>query len=292
MKFPFFSRDKDAAKDDAATDAAELPESTETKPVAVAEARRGGGPATLSLTLRDLLVVTWAVPAERIRPHVPEKLPLDLLPGPEGERIAFVQTLCAYYESARWSPLPERVGSSYHQVSHRVLTRREKKRGTFVLRTYVSTSEAHGTQRSATRDADYARFSLHIDGDPARGTYRSYTVRCVGDLGQANLEVRALPETPETPPAPFGKWADMVDFLTDRPENYFRASTPKTGIGLLPVEQGRITEPRHAEVVSAKQTLWTETNILSSEELLKPLSVLMVAAVPLSSYPPRYARLG
>jgi hypothetical protein len=281
MKLPFQKRPADNGQEG---------DTGEQRPKGAPLAAPRGGAATLSATMRDLLVITYAVPADTVRPHIPEKLPLDMLPDPEGERLAFVQTLCAYHESARWSPLPEHVGSSYHQVSHRVLTRREGKRGAFVFRTYVSTSEAHGTQRSAARDADYGRFSVYIDGDPARGTYKSYSIRAVGDLGKTAVEVKALAETPEAPPAPFGKFEEMIAFLTDRSENYFRASAPKAGIGLLPIQQGAITAVSYGEMVSAKQSIWTEMGIVSAEAQMMPLNILLAPSVPFTSYPPRYAR--
>lgn len=270
-----------------------------------AEAKGGAG--TFAATLRDLLVVTYAVPPARVAPHLPPGLVLDRLPGPEGEPIAFVQVLCAFHEDARWSPLPGGVGQDFHQVTYRVLARKAAKEkenkdsksisvpGVWVLRTFVSASELHLTQRAVGREADFARFSLYIDGDPARGTYRSYSVRAVGDTGITDLKVRILPDAPP-PPIPFGKTEDMVAFLTGREENYYRASVPKDAVGLLPTRQGPLS-PVWGELTSARLTALTDPkarqglDILTAAELTNPLAVFVQPALTLYSYPPRLAKL-
>jgi len=248
-----------------------------------------GNAATGTTLERDLLIVTYAVPATRVRAHLPEGLSPDLLPGPDGEPLAFLQTLCAYHEDARWSPLPGFAGTSFHQVAYRILTRRAGKRGVFILRTFVSTSELHATKRAIAREADYARFTFFIDGDPARNANHRYHIRAVGDLGQTNLEVKALPEPPPVP-APFGKAEDMVTFLTQREENYFKASVPKNAIGLSPTRHDPLS-PAYGELAAARLTPWTELKLLTPDELLHPLAVYLQAALTVYAYPPRLVRL-
>jgi hypothetical protein len=249
-----------------------------------------GSAATGTTLERDLLIVTYAVPAARVRAHLPEGLSPDLLPGPDGESLAFLQTLCAYHEDARWSPLPGFAGTSFHQVAYRILTRRAGKRSVFILRTFVSTSELHATKRAIAREADFARFTFFIDGDPARNAYHRYHIRAVGDLGQTNLEVNALPEPPPVP-APFGKADDMVTFLTQREENYFKASVPKNAIGLSPTRHDPLT-PAYGELATAPRlTPWTELKLLTPDELQHPLTVYLQAALTVYAYPPRLVRL-
>lgn len=252
-----------------------------------------GGPVSATFTLRDLLVVTYAVPAERVRPHVPADLPLDMLPGPDGERLAFLQTLCAFHADARWSLLPEGVGQSFHQVTQRVLVRRESRRGTFLLRAFVGSDEAHTAQRAVNRNAEFARFSVYIAGDPARATYQRYSVRAVADQAQAQLDVR-LPSTTDegTPPLPFATLTEAAAFLVDRPDTYFRASAPRTGIGLQPWRYGPLPDPLVGEVTAARNTLWTglPLALLTPEDLLKPYATLLFPSVLVTSGAPRYAR--
>ncbi|MES2459449.1 MAG: DUF2071 domain-containing protein [Armatimonadota bacterium] len=288
------------------------------------------GAATITGTLRDYLVVTWAVPADKVRPQVPAELPLDVLPNASGELTAFLQVVCFYGENIHWSPLQnDPLAQSYHQVTYRLLTRYKNKRGAFNLRSYFSTEEVRNTQRVVAREVDYARFFVHINGDPARNTYSSYNLRAVGDRGQTSVEVTfdaseaaettsastpfadfdemaqyltqmavaedaekaaiAVPVKAVPIPAPFSKFEDMSLFLTQREEVYFASSAPKTGIGLTPVHHEPL-QPRSGILKSARASLFTDQKLLTPEDLLQPVAVLLQPSFTLTTYPPRLAR--
>jgi hypothetical protein len=264
-------------------------EETERDDASDAETAPRGGVASSTTTLRDLLIVTYAVSVDKAKALVPEGLPLDKLPGPDGELTAFAQTLVAYHEDARWSPLPGAVGASFHQISYRLLTRLDGKKGAFEVRTFTSSSELHITQRALHRSADYARMTLFIDGNPARAQYRSYTVRASGDLGKTELDVNVLPDAP-TPPAPFSSTTDMVSFLADRDEIYFRASAPKDRVRRMVVDSGAYA-PLFGEVTYARLTTWTELGLLASDDLMRPLAVVIQPALPVVARTPRLAKL-
>lgn len=248
---------------------------------------RGGATTTTSI-LRDLLIVTYAVPAGRVAGILPDGLPADVLPGADGELVAFVQTVCAFHENSRWSPLPDGAGRSFHQASYRILTRREKRRSAFEWRTFVSTSETHAAKRTLDNHADYARFSFFIDGDPARASYRRYTIRAVGDLGKTELEVCALPEPPPVP-APFGSLADMTDFLTRRDDYYADAPLLKTRYALT-AQTHDLLNPVYAELTAAKLTPFTLAGVLTAQEALTPLCVLLQPSLTIYSRPPRLVK--
>ena len=124
------------------------------------------GVATTTATLRDMLLVTWALPADRLRPHVPAALPLDRLPGPDGASLAFVQVLIALRLGARWSPLPNTWGESFRQAEVRALVRVDGRRGAFVLRSYVSHAALASALLPVARSVDEGRFSFYVAGDP------------------------------------------------------------------------------------------------------------------------------
>jgi hypothetical protein len=80
-----------------------------------------------------------------------------------------VQVVCFYGENVHWSPAAERPDGAVLPPGHvSLLTRRENKRGVFNLRSYFSSEEVRNTQRVVAREVDYARFFVHINGDPAR----------------------------------------------------------------------------------------------------------------------------
>lgn len=248
----------------------------------------GRGAATATVTLRDFLVITHAVPEARVRPHVPVGLPLDTRPDPQtGEPLAFVQTTCFFNDNLHWSPLGERgPGLSYHQSTYRILVKRGERRGAFFLRTYVGTSESFAAQRAIAREVDYAPFAVHVAGDPVRARYDAYTVRAIGERGQTALDVRAG-TVPVAPLFPDGN--DEAFFLTQREEGYFHAATG--GVGLMPVEHAPM-RPIAAELVAARLTLWTDDlSVLEKDDLLRPVSVLIQPFVVFTTFPPRPASL-
>ncbi|MBC8104151.1 MAG: DUF2071 domain-containing protein [Cytophagales bacterium] len=252
------------------------------------------GAATITGTLRDYLVVTWAVLADTVRPHVPQDLPLDVLPGADGALTAFLQVVAFYGENVHWSPLKnDPLAQSYHQVTYRVLTRYQNKRGSFAMRSYFSAEDARNAQRVIARESDFARFFVYINGDPARETYTNYHLRAVGDRGQTSVEVRfaAEGETDKTPPipAPFAKFEDMTLFLTQREESYFAASAPKNGIGRSPVRHEMLT-PRLGTLGAARASLFTDLRLLTPDDLLRPIAVLLQPSFTLTTYPPRLAK--
>lgn len=252
------------------------------------------GAATLSGTLRDFLLLTWAVPAETVRPHVPEGLTLDVLPGPEGDLRAFIQVACFYHENFHWTPM-KGGGESFHQVTYRVLTRRQGKRGVFDLRAYLSSDDARNGLRVLAREADFARFTVYITGDPAREQYLGYSLRAVGDRGQTSIEI-TFPEAdtaaaPAAAPAPFARFEDMTQFLTQREEEYFAASVPKDAVGMAPLHHEPLTPRANGVLQSARASLFTDLGLLTPDEVLKPLAVLLQPAFALTAYPPRLVRL-
>lgn len=247
------------------------------------DSRRGA--VTFTVTLRDLLIVSYAVPAERARVYVPDALPLDTFPGPDGARLAFLQTTCAFHENVRWSPLAGNgPGLSFHQSAYRILTRRNGRRGAFVLRTAVSTASAHLLGRAVAREVDEANFFVHVPGDPTGKRCDGYTLRAVGERGQTALDVRGLPQDAPIPAVPFADRNEMVFFLCQREENYFETATG--GLGMIPVEHKPL-RPVSAELVAARLSLWTDWGLLFPDDLLRPVSVLVQPAVALTAFPPR-----
>ena len=247
------------------------------------------GAATFTVTLRDFLIVSHAVPAERARAHVPAGLPLDTRPDPQtGEPLAFLQTTCFFNDNLHWSPLGGRgPGLSYHQSTYRILVKQGERRGAFFLRTYVGTSESFAAQRAIAREVDYAPFAVHVAGDPVQGRYDAYTVRAISERGQTALDVRAGAAPVNSL---FTDANDEAFFLTQREEGYFHAPTGR--VGLMPVEHAPMHPARAAELIAARLKLWTDDlALLEKDDLLRPVSVLIQPNVVFTTFPPRPASL-
>ena len=188
-----------------------LPDPASNDPASPATPTKGGA-ATATFTLRDLLLVTYAVAPGAVRPLVPEGLPLDLLPTETGETVAFVQTLCAWQEDARWSVLPAGMGQSFHQIVYRVLTRKGGQKGAWAYRTYLSQDETRLASRAVSRDTEFARFSAYIAGDPGAGNLP--VLHRPGNRRRgANPPCRPVPARRARPPAravrPRRRYADV-----------------------------------------------------------------------------------
>lgn len=267
----------------------EKPEEKAPEKPSTAENPRGGV-ATTTATLRDVLAVTHAVPVDKVRPLLPEGLAPDLLPAFDGEPMAFVQTVCAYYEDARWSLLPGGVGAaSYHQITYRILTRREGRRSVFLVRTFVSNSELSFSRRALEKTVDHARLTVYVDGDPARATYKRYNVRAAGDTGKTEMEV-TVHSTPPAPPIPFRSPEELTTFLLQRDETYFRAGAMRSRISLAPARLGPLV-PVYGELTSARLTPWADLGLIQPEDMTRAFAVHLLASLTVVASPPRLVRL-
>ena len=241
------------------------------------------GLATATATLRDLLIVTWAVPEEKLRPLVPESLPLDRLPTADG-LCGFVQFTCALHEATRWSPLPEALGDSYHRADVRVLVRPEDGDaqgvpGAFVIASYVSAPGIVGALYPVAKGADEGRFTLHVAGNPATETFSGYTVRISTDGIQAEVEVKNAPEG--APTTPFGPWESLTPYLTGRPSQLWAA---RVGAGLT-------LFPTHQEPLAAQPGVLVRAQLsaLPGIDLSEAVAVHYQPALASTAYPPRKA---
>ncbi len=253
---------------------------------------KGAGTATLRLS--DIAVLTYTVPLERVTPLVPDGFIPDRLPDASGEPVAFVQTTCAFCEEARWSPAPEGTGEAYREITYRVLGRAEKgKPGVCIVRAFYSADRVYLAQRALQKEADFARTSVHISGDPVRGSFNGYQLRTVADRGTTEWEI-ATAADPDAVPAPFGNRDDMTRFLLRREATYFALSTgPKGWTGYAPVALPvELPAPTIARLVSARLTPWRELGVLSVEAANTPQSVLYLPALTVTAYPPRPVKFG
>jgi hypothetical protein len=275
-------------------------------PVQQKEQRRAvaiKNPLTATSSLLDLVVITWAVPAERVASLVPKGLSLDRLPNAEGELTAFVQFACALHAGRRWSPLPANSGDAFHRADFRVLVRptnapsgSDKTPATFLLQALLSTEEARLSMRAIAKEAKFGRFALHIAGNPALGVCERYeltlrddnsqTTQITAEGGSAEDNIKDAVEN--SAPAPFASSEDMAKFLLARDETYYAGSL--SGVGKVPFTRSEYN-PKPMRLLSAKIPFFVNQNILTESELAKPLCTLYQPGLVASVYPPRSAVL-
>src|SRR5690349_8258482 len=73
---------------------------------------------TIDDWLRPAMLVTWAVAAERVLPHVPPPLLLDTVPGPDGAPLALL-TVAAVLNVNLHSRLTPRLRLTFAQANYR-----------------------------------------------------------------------------------------------------------------------------------------------------------------------------
>jgi Uncharacterized conserved protein (COG2071) len=249
-------------------------------------------PLTATSSLLDLVVVTWAVPAERVASLVPKGLSLDRLPNAEGELTAFVQFACALHAGRRWSPLPANSGDAFHRADFRVLVRPSvgevRTPATFLLRAMLSTEEARLSMRAIAKEAKFGRFVLHIAGNPALGECERYELTLRDDDSQTTQITAEAKSADDPVPTPFASSSDMARFLLARDETYYAGSL--SGVGKVPFTRNEYV-PKPLQLVSAKLPFFSSQNILTESEIAEPLCVLYQPNLAVSVYPPRSAAL-
>ena len=260
-------------------------------------------PLTATSNLLDLIVITWAVPTERVAALIPSGLSLDRLPNAEGDLVAFVQFACALHAGRRWSPLPASTGDAFHRADFRVLVRptatpvksdnitntNRKTPATFLLQTHLSTEEARISMRAVAKEARFGRFNLHIAGNPALAECLRYELTLQDDDSQiTTIVAEAMDSNDDTVPAPFASGEDMAKFLLARDETYYAGSLG--GVGKVPFERTEY-QPKPLKLLSAKIPFFIKQNILTESELSQPLCMFYQPGLVVNVYPPRSAVL-
>ena len=83
----------------------------------------------------------------------------------------------------------------------------------------------------------------------------------------------------------------MLTFLSDRPDTFFRASAPKTGVGIVTATlPDPLPPPTWATLTTARLSPWVASGVLTADTALAPHSVLIIPSVRLLTRPPRYAK--
>ncbi|MBC8142500.1 MAG: DUF2071 domain-containing protein [Armatimonadetes bacterium] len=248
-----------------------------------------------SLCLTDVLVLTYLVPVAKVASLIPTGFAPDVLPDAEGELCALVQTTAAFCEEARLSFAPKGSGESYREITYRVLGRATKNEpGAYVLRSFYTADAVYLAHRAVEKNADFARATVHISGNPVAGSFGGYRLRTVADCGTTEWDTATITEEDaEAINAPFGNFGDMTRFLLRRTALYFAPVAPVRGWqGLSPLTlPAELPVATPVRLLSARLTPWREWGVLTAEAALLPQSVLYLPSLAVSAYAPRPVKL-
>lgn len=215
----------------------------------------------IGLKLRNLLFVIHAVPPERVAPLLPSGVELDLRDTGEGPR-AFITTVTV--EAGAAFPY---VLTGFRQVNYRIYVRHDEEPGVVFLRSWVS-SRAAAAAMSLAIATEHASVELEIDDRPQ--PYGRYAVQARS--GDHHLEIEARADE-SAGFGPFDSREEAMTFFTHR-LNGFSAGEHPRGLSVIRVSHPHMS-PLPARVVSMRADQWTESGILTTEEVGRPLLALI-----------------
>ena len=161
------------------------------------------------------------------------------------------------------------VMSGFRQVNYRIYVRHGGEAGVLFLRSWVSSRAAAAAMNLAI-PTEHANVELTIENDPH--PYSRYSVH--GRSGDHFVEFEAAAGA-QGDLGPFASESDAVHFLTHR-LNGFTVS-PK-GLAVVRVNHEPM-QPLPARVSAARADQWTETGLMTAEEVSHPLLALIQPAV-------------
>lgn len=282
---------------------------------------------TMTTTLRHLLLVSHAVPADRVSAIMPAGFDLDTIKV-GGQSCAILQMVLGFNDNFHYTPLAM-PHLDFWQATYRVLTRQpmlggqpasgqvRREPGAYVFKTFLGTRAAWAVQRAVASGAQYADFNVIMRGDMGRGEYALYMAdvqssdgassggaspggaspggASAGGAPPTQIAVRTTDE--RAPAPPFASWEKMTDFLTRRPNSYQQLSVGEN-IAALPVEHAAMNPvaaqlmPVGGEVKEARLGVWEKMNLLSAAEMRRPYSILIQPEIVVTIHAPRLTKAG
>ncbi len=239
--------------------------------------------ATLQLDVQNFALVTHAVPAERVRPHVPDMFELQTFTGDDGRELVLVSANGFCNRQVHLAPL-RYPAHDFDQVTFRTyVTYKGITNGAYFFGTYVNTALSYAGQISVARCTWRADIEADIDGGAAG--YPSYAYEARGPKGTVSYRLAAT-EAP-TAKHPFETGDELAQFITYRLHGFTQSPLGFQNHG--PIEH-RHMKPWSGRLLEGRFDFWAEMGILEEDEFADVYSVLIEPSVHFTLYPPRPAR--
>lgn len=224
-------------------------------------------------TAEDYLIVTHAVPVERVWPYIPEGLELDTITLKSGEAAALISVTSVLHSGMKWSDQDSAV--DFHQCSYKACVKRDGESGDYIFGTFVESGVPLAMRRAGIINACQAEFELLISFDPEKRLYSSFECEVVSDEGDTLLQL-APSETQAISP-------DAVSFITNRKISFFTMSGNSLGYART---EFAAWEPIGVTLVDAEFELWEDLEMLREDEFLSPYSVLIQPSIEIRGTSP------
>lgn len=235
---------------------------------------------TAEVDVQNFALVTHAVPAERVRRHLPRRFQLETFRSEDGREMAFISTSTFCNRQIHWSAA-RYPAHDFDQSTFRTYVTWRGLRGAYFFGTYVSTRLSYVGQRLVAANTRLADFEVDIQG--GAGGYPVFDARVVA--GDQQLVLR--PDALEQPVAkhPFASANEHAQFITYRLHGFARSPF---GECYGPIEH-RHMDPWSGRLREGRFDLWEQMGILEPDEAGEAFSVLVEPSVRFTLHPPRRA---
>ena len=238
---------------------------------------------SIQVDIENFALITHAVPASRVRPHIPEPLRLQTFPDDGGEEIALISSSSFCNRQLHWS-LARYPAIDFDQNTYRTYVTYKGNWGSYFFGTNLSTRLSYLAQCAVAAESFYAEFDADIRSGPEG--YLHYSCRSVASYGELSFELEAT----DAPSAkqPFATGREHSDFITYRLHGFSRS--PLGGYTHGPILHRRM-EPWEGRLHSGRFDFWHALGILEPDEALNAYSVLVEPSVRFTLLPPRPLRV-
>jgi hypothetical protein len=239
--------------------------------------------------LRPALLLTWAVPAARVRPLVPAGLALDTVAGPDGAPLALLTTALVLNVGMHPRPLPA-LRTTCAPANYRTVLRGPGGAvGVYFFANFVSERAGWLLPWLLSPNVHYApaRLAARLPHSPHPDDRWQLRFTMRSPLGPTIIAAQgpcaALSEASYWPDPATG-----ARFLSHRLVGYLRGRA--SGTWALPVDHREMT-PWPGTVSPVTAAPWQHWGLLTPAEAAQPFSVLMEPEVLFRAYLPRPAFL-
>lgn len=232
----------------------------------------------MSIDVRNFAIVTHAVPADRVRAHLPDPYELQTF-SDDGDELSLVSATCFCNKDFRWSALPY-PRHTFNENTYRTYVTHKGRVGVYFFRRYLGTQLARLPQRVFERFARHGDFEVDVDIDE-EGVH-DYFCSVEGDGRRTEFELSAL-DVPDVQ-APFETPDEHAQFITYRLHGFFTSSAGFQGH--MPVSHPRM-DPWAGRLLNGRFDVWHELGILKPDEAGDVYSVLVQPQIDFTLYPPR-----
>lgn len=233
---------------------------------------------SISIEVQDFALITYRVPAERVRAHLPSVYSLQTHHA-HGTEWCFVTTTC--FLNGDFRPTATSYPRhTFFESTYRTYVDFGGLPAVYFMGRYLETWGIFAAQRAVARHTYKADFAVSVDRDG--GAYASYSCQASSPAGDTEFAISAT-RSPEAKP-PWTSGDEHAQFLTFRPIGCFTSSVGNQMRGrvdharLKPWE-GRLTAPPTLD-------FWERHGILSRAEAAEPYSVLVTEGTRFFLYPP------